>query len=199
MITGQCRRLRLDGFGFGRGGGGGGAGGVLGFPLPRLNPLLLHRQGPGNLDTHTVVVVVVVDDVAIVVVAAAAAVVDVVVDDDVYVVCGGGSWLVGCFTSQQQASVSQGRICFNKCTCCHTEIESADKTCYMPSVFIDRAVNMCTHTALFVCLCLFVCLFVCVCLFVFVCLCLFVCVCLFACVCLFVTFRLVSFRFVLFC
>ena len=36
--------------------------------------------------------------------------------------------LVGCLTSQQQASVSQGRICSDKFTCCHTEIEVADQT-----------------------------------------------------------------------
>ena len=35
---------------------------------------------------------------------------------------------VGCLTSQQQASVSQGRICSDKFTCCHTEIEVADPT-----------------------------------------------------------------------
>ena len=29
-------------------------------------------------------------------------------------------WLVGCLTSQQQASVSQGRICSDNFTCCHT-------------------------------------------------------------------------------
>ena len=39
--------------------------------------------------------------------------------------------LVGCFTSQQQASVSQGRICLDNFTCCHTEIEVADQTCYL--------------------------------------------------------------------
>ena len=39
-------------------------------------------------------------------------------------------WLVGCLTSQQQASVSQGRICSDKFTCCHTEIEVADQTFY---------------------------------------------------------------------
>ena len=27
---------------------------------------------------------------------------------------------VGCFTSQQQACVSQGQICSGNCTCCHT-------------------------------------------------------------------------------
>ena len=40
-------------------------------------------------------------------------------------------WLVGCLTSQQQASVSQGRICSDKFTCCHTEIEVADQTFYL--------------------------------------------------------------------
>ena len=37
-------------------------------------------------------------------------------------------WLVGCLTSQQHASVSQGRICTDNFTCCHTEIEVADPT-----------------------------------------------------------------------
>ena len=40
-------------------------------------------------------------------------------------------WLVGCLTSQQQASVSQGRICTDNFTCCHTEIEVADPTFYL--------------------------------------------------------------------
>ena len=39
--------------------------------------------------------------------------------------------LVGCLTSQQQASVCQGRICSDNCTCCHTEIELADQTFYL--------------------------------------------------------------------
>ena len=39
--------------------------------------------------------------------------------------------LVACLTSQQQASVSQGRICSDNCTCCHTEIEVADQTFYL--------------------------------------------------------------------
>ena len=39
--------------------------------------------------------------------------------------------LVGCLTSQQQASVSQGRICSDNFTCCHTEIEVADQTFYL--------------------------------------------------------------------
>ena len=40
--------------------------------------------------------------------------------------------LVGCLTSQQHASVSQGRICSDKFTCCHTEIEVADQTFHLP-------------------------------------------------------------------
>ena len=39
--------------------------------------------------------------------------------------------LVGCLTSQQQASVSQGRICLDNLTCCHTETEVADPTFYL--------------------------------------------------------------------
>ena len=39
--------------------------------------------------------------------------------------------LVGCLTSQQHASVSQGRICSNNFTCCHTEIELADPTFHL--------------------------------------------------------------------
>ena len=39
--------------------------------------------------------------------------------------------LVGCFTSQQHASVSQGRICSDNFMCCHTEIEAADPTFYL--------------------------------------------------------------------
>ena len=39
--------------------------------------------------------------------------------------------LVGCLTSQQQASVSQGRICSDNFSCCHTEIEVADQTFYL--------------------------------------------------------------------
>ena len=40
-------------------------------------------------------------------------------------------WLLGCLTSQQHASVSQGRICSDNFTCCHTEIEVADQTFYL--------------------------------------------------------------------
>ena len=38
---------------------------------------------------------------------------------------------VGCLTSQQHASVSQGRICADNFTCCRTEIEAADPTFYL--------------------------------------------------------------------
>ena len=34
--------------------------------------------------------------------------------------------LLGCLTSHQHASVSQGRICSDNLTCCHTEIQAAD-------------------------------------------------------------------------
>ena len=44
---------------------------------------------------------------------------------------GGYCLLVACLTSQQQASVSQGRICTDNFTCCHTEIEVADPTFYL--------------------------------------------------------------------
>ena len=39
--------------------------------------------------------------------------------------------LVGCLTSQQHASVSQGRICSDNFTCCHTEMEVADQTFHL--------------------------------------------------------------------
>ena len=46
--------------------------------------------------------------------------------------------LVGCLTSQQYASVSQGRICTDNFTCCPTEIEIADHTFHLiQSQFID--------------------------------------------------------------
>ena len=38
---------------------------------------------------------------------------------------------VGCLTSQQHASVSQGWICTDNFTCCHTEIEAADETFHL--------------------------------------------------------------------
>ena len=39
--------------------------------------------------------------------------------------------LVGCLTSQQHASVSQGQIYSDNCLCCHTDIEVADQTFYL--------------------------------------------------------------------
>ena len=46
--------------------------------------------------------------------------------------------LLACLTSQQHASVSQGRICSDNLTCCHTEIEVADPTFYLtPSQYTD--------------------------------------------------------------
>ena len=44
---------------------------------------------------------------------------------------GSGCLFVGCLTSQQHASVSQGRVCSDNFTCCHTEIEVADQTFYL--------------------------------------------------------------------
>ena len=38
---------------------------------------------------------------------------------------------VGSLTSQQHASVSQGRICEDNSACCHIEIEAADPTLYL--------------------------------------------------------------------
>ena len=38
---------------------------------------------------------------------------------------------VGCSSSQQHASVSQGRICTDNFTCYHTEIEAADQTFHL--------------------------------------------------------------------
>ena len=40
-------------------------------------------------------------------------------------------FLVGRLTSQQHASVSQRRICSDRFTCCHTDIEAADQTSYL--------------------------------------------------------------------
>ena len=40
---------------------------------------------------------------------------------------------IGCLTSQQQSSVSLGRICSDKLTCCHTETEVADQLSISPS------------------------------------------------------------------
>ena len=47
--------------------------------------------------------------------------------------CSGGRdcLFVGCLASQQHAVVSQGRICSDNFTCCHTEMEAADQTFYL--------------------------------------------------------------------
>ena len=39
--------------------------------------------------------------------------------------------LLACLTSQQHAGVSQGRICSDKCTCYHTQLEVAYQTFYL--------------------------------------------------------------------
>ena len=39
--------------------------------------------------------------------------------------------LAGCLMSQQYANVSQGRVCSDNFTCCHTEIQVADQTFYL--------------------------------------------------------------------
>ena len=44
-----------------------------------------------------------------------------------------------CLTPQQHSSVSQGRICSDKCTYCHTEMEVADQT-------LCLAQSQCTDT-----------------------------------------------------
>ena len=41
------------------------------------------------------------------------------------------SLFVCSLTSQQQASVSQGRVCSDNFTCCHTETEVADQTFHL--------------------------------------------------------------------
>ena len=38
---------------------------------------------------------------------------------------------VGCFTSKQHASVSQGPTYSDNCMCCYTGIEVTDQTCYL--------------------------------------------------------------------
>ena len=48
-------------------------------------------------------------------------------------------YLLACLTSQQHASVSQGRIRSDNFTCCHTEIEVADPTFQLTqSQYIDN-------------------------------------------------------------
>ena len=40
-------------------------------------------------------------------------------------------WFVACLTSQQHVGVSQGRICTDNFTCCHTDTEVADPAFYL--------------------------------------------------------------------
>ena len=58
-------------------------------------------------------------------------------------------WLlfVGRLISQQHASISQGRICSDNCTCCHTEIKVADHTFYLtqPQYTDSRPNSPSTH------------------------------------------------------
>ena len=49
----------------------------------------------------------------------------------VFFVFFGGVLFVSCLTSQQHASVSQGRICSDNFTCCHTEMEVTDQTFHL--------------------------------------------------------------------
>ena len=44
---------------------------------------------------------------------------------------GGELFSVDCLTSQKHATVSQGRICEDNSTCCHTEIQAADPTFHL--------------------------------------------------------------------
>ena len=37
----------------------------------------------------------------------------------------------GCLMSKQHVSVSQGQICLDNCTCCRTEREVVNQTCYL--------------------------------------------------------------------
>ena len=77
--------------------------------------------------------------VVVVVVAAAAAVVVVVAAGVFFSFFSFFFFFVGCLTSQQRASVSQGPICSDNFTCCQTEIEIADQTCYLTqSQYADR-------------------------------------------------------------
>ena len=56
-----------------------------------------------------------------------------VVDRRGHINCSRGvvGWFVACLTSRQHASVSQGLICSDNLTRCHTEIEVADQTFHL--------------------------------------------------------------------
>ena len=62
--------------------------------------------------------------------------------DDVQPLEGRVCLLVGCLTSQQHASVSQGRICTDNFTCCHSEIAVVDQIFYLTqSQYIDTGLT----------------------------------------------------------
>ena len=51
-------------------------------------------------------------------------------------------WLLACLTSLQQASVSQGQICSDNFTCCHSATEVADQTFHLiHSQYADTALT----------------------------------------------------------
>ena len=52
-------------------------------------------------------------------------------DDEILMLLSVGLLFVGCLTSQQHASVSQGLICSDNRRYCHTDIEVADQTFYL--------------------------------------------------------------------
>ena len=46
--------------------------------------------------------------------------------------------------SQKCVCVSQGQVCSDNCTCCHTDLETADQTFYLTqSQYIDTALTLC--------------------------------------------------------
>ena len=51
-------------------------------------------------------------------------------------------WPLACFTSQQHAGVSQGRIGSDESTCCHTEIGVADQTLYLTQSQLTERVHV---------------------------------------------------------
>ena len=49
-------------------------------------------------------------------------------------------------TSPKHASVSQGQICLDSCTCCHTETEAADQICCLTQSRCTNNTHTQTHT-----------------------------------------------------
>ena len=64
------------------------------------------------------------------------------------------SLLVCCLTSQQHASVSQGRTSSNKFTCCHTEMEVADQTFHLSQSQSRLKIVGCLLNVLATCWCI---------------------------------------------